>query len=339
MSSIKISLLVIAFLAATPSQAHPGLGFGWGGHPGNGRSPFAALSPDFYQFSCPQANDIVMSVLEKAIAKDPRMAASLLRLHFHDCFVQGCDASILLDDSATITSEKNSGPNKNSVRGFEVIDEIKSKLEEACPGTVSCADILALAARGSTVLRGGPSWELPLGRRDSTTASLSGSNRNIPPPNSTIGNLVTFFKRQGLDEVDLVALSGAHTIGVARCVTFKQRLYNQPDETLEKSFYFGLKTVCPQSGGDNNISPLDFPSPTTFDNSYFNLILWGKGLLNSDQVLLSGTVKETQQLVKQYAQDNTLFYNHFAKSMIKMGNISPLTGSNGQVRKNCRRVN
>lgn len=55
---------------------------------------------------------------------------------------------------------------------------------------------------------GGPNWELPLGRRDSKTASLSDSNKNIPPPNATIENLVTFFKRQGLDEVDLVALSG-----------------------------------------------------------------------------------------------------------------------------------
>ena len=59
---------------------------------------------------------------------------------------------MLLDDSVTFTSEKNSVPNSNSIRGFEVIDEIKSKLEEACPQTVSCADILALAARGSTVL-------------------------------------------------------------------------------------------------------------------------------------------------------------------------------------------
>ena len=66
--------------------------------------------------------------------------------------LQGCDASVLLDDSVTIVSEKNSGPNKNSLRGFEVIDEIKAKLEEACPQTVSCADILALVAHGSIVL-------------------------------------------------------------------------------------------------------------------------------------------------------------------------------------------
>ncbi|XP_041016601.1 peroxidase 9 [Juglans microcarpa x Juglans regia] len=337
---VTLSLLVIAFLSATLSVAHPGFNVGWGG---NGFGSFR-LFPEFYQFSCPQANDIVMSVLEKAIAKEPRMAASLLRLHFHDCFVQGCDASILLDDSSTVVSEKKSLPNRNSIRGFEVIDEIKVKLEESCPQTVSCADILALAARGSTVLSGGPNWQLPLGRRDSKTASLSTSNNNIPPPNSTLQNLSTLFKRQGLNEVDLVALSGGHTIGVARCTTFKQRLYNQngnnqPDATLDKTYYYGLKSVCPRSGGDNNISPLDFASPARFDNTYFKLILWGKGLLTSDQVLFTGSPRTTMELVKRYAEDEDLFFNQFANSMIKMGNISPLTGFKGEVRKNCRRVN
>ncbi|KAI9201328.1 hypothetical protein LWI28_021714 [Acer negundo] len=339
---VTTSLLLLTFLSATLSLAHPGFNFGWGSGPFGGGSN--GLLPQFYQFSCPQADDIVMSVLEKAIAKEPRMAASLLRLHFHDCFVQGCDASVLLDDSATIVSEKKSLPNRNSLRGFEVIDKIKAKLEEACPQTVSCADIVAMSARGSTILSGGPSWELPLGRRDSKTASLSGSNNNIPPPNSTIQNLITLFKRQGLNEADLVALSGGHTIGVARCVTFKQRLYNQngnnqPDQTLEKNYYQGLKSVCPRTGGDNIISPLDLASPARFDNTYFKLILWGKGLLTSDQVLLSGNVDKTKALVKAYALDEALFFEQFAKSMVNMGNITPLTGFNGEVRKNCRRVN
>lgn len=345
--SLSLCFLLTAFLLATFSTAHPGLGIGSGGGFG-GRGQFGGgsvgLFPQFYQFSCPQVDDIVTSVLEKAIGREPRMAASLLRLHFHDCFVQGCDASVLLDDSSTIASEKNSNPNRNSLRGFEVIDEIKAELEKHCPQTVSCADIVALAARGSTVLSGGPSWELPLGRRDSKTASLSGSNTNIPAPNSTLQNLISMFKRQGLNKVNLVALSGGHTIGVARCATFKQRLYNQngnnqPDVTLEKAYYLGLKSVCPRSGGDNIISPLDFGSPARFDNVYFKLLIWGRGLLNSDEVLLTGNFGTTMELVKKYAEDEKLFFKDFAKSMIKMGNISPLTGSHGEVRKNCRRVN
>ncbi|XP_010552483.1 PREDICTED: peroxidase 9 [Tarenaya hassleriana] len=337
-------VMLFALLSFSLCNAHPGLGFGWGSNDPSGGTFSLGLYPQFYQFSCPQVDEIVMTVLEKAIARDSRMAASLLRLHFHDCFVQGCDASILLDDSATIRSEKNAGPNKNSVRGFEVIDEIKAKLEEVCPQTVSCADIVALSARGSTILSGGPTWELPLGRRDSRTASLNGANTNIPPPNSTIQNLVTMFQAKGLNEEDLVALSGGHTIGVARCTTFKQRLYNQngnnqPDETLDRSYYYGLKSICPQTGGDNNISPLDFASPARFDNTYFKLILWGKGLLMSDEELLTGNNGKTGQLVKAYAEDESFFFQQFANSMINMGNISPLTGSYGEIRKNCRFIN
>ncbi|CAE5959479.1 unnamed protein product [Arabidopsis arenosa] len=343
-SKLIPTLVLFALFSFDVGVAHPGLRFGWGSNNPIGGSFSSNLYPQFYQFSCPQADEIVMTVLEKAIAKEPRMAASLLRLHFHDCFVQGCDASILLDDSATIRSEKNAGPNKNSIRGFQVIDEIKAKLEQACPQTVSCADILALAARGSTILSGGPSWELPLGRRDSRTASLNGANTNIPAPNSTIQNLLTLFQRQGLNEEDLVSLSGGHTIGVARCTTFKQRLYNQngnnqPDETLERSYYYGLRSICPPTGGDNNISPLDLASPSRFDNTYFKLLLWGKGLLTSDEVLLTGNVGKTGSLVKAYAEDERLFFQQFAKSMVNMGNIQPLTGFNGEIRKSCHVIN
>lgn len=97
--------------------------------------------------------------------------------------------------------------------------------------------------------------------------------------------------------------------------------------------------MCPITGGDNNISPLDFASPARFDNTYFKLILWGKGLLTSDEVLLTGNVRKTMNLVKAYALDEALFFKQFAKSMIKMSSIKPLTGFNGEVRKNCRRVN
>jgi len=62
---------------------------------------------------------------------------------------QGCDASVLLDDTESFTGEKGAGPNAGSLRGFDVIDNIKTLLELLCPQTVSCADILAVAARDS----------------------------------------------------------------------------------------------------------------------------------------------------------------------------------------------
>ncbi|KAL8473815.1 hypothetical protein ACS0TY_030610 [Phlomoides rotata] len=137
--SINLLLVVISLVAFAPLSLS---------HNTNG----GYLYPQFYDRSCPRAQEIVNSIVAKAVASDPRMAASLLRLHFHDCFVKGCDASILLDNAGGLVSEKRSNPNRNSVRGFEVIDEIKSALEKACPQTVSCADIMALAARDSTLL-------------------------------------------------------------------------------------------------------------------------------------------------------------------------------------------
>ncbi|KAJ4887536.1 Peroxidase 72 [Raphanus sativus] len=301
------------------------------------------LFPQFYDHSCPKAQEIVQSIVAKAFAHDPRMPASLLRLHFHDCFVKGCDASILLDSSGTIISEKRSNPNRNSARGFELIEEIKHALEQECPETVSCADILALAARDSTVITGGPRWEVPLGRRDARGASLSGSNNDIPAPNNTFQTILTKFKRQGLDLVDLVSLSGSHTIGDSRCTSFRQRLYNQsgngkPDLTLNQYYASVLRKQCPRSGGDQNLFALDLATQFKFDNQYFKNLIMYKGLLSSDEVLFTEN-RESKELVKLYAENEEAFFEQFGKSMVKMGNISPLTGGRGEIRRICRRVN
>ena len=56
---------------------------------------------------------------------------------------------------------------------------------------------------------GGPKWDVKLGRRDSKTASLSAANSGvIPPPTSTLSNLINRFKAKGLSTKDMVALSG-----------------------------------------------------------------------------------------------------------------------------------
>ncbi|VAI16043.1 unnamed protein product [Triticum turgidum subsp. durum] len=170
----------------------------------------AQLSTGFYSSSCPGALGAVASVVQSAVAKEPRMGASILRLFFHDCFVQGCDGSLLLDDTPSFQGEKTAMPNNGSVRGFEVIDAIKVAVENICPGVVSCADVLAIAARDSVVALGGPNWAVKVGRRDSTTASFSGANNNIPPPTSGLANLTSLFAAQGLSQKDMVALSGAY---------------------------------------------------------------------------------------------------------------------------------
>ncbi|MED6219096.1 Peroxidase 52 [Stylosanthes scabra] len=297
----------------------------------------AQLSSNFYDKTCPNLQSIVLSTMKQAVINEPRMGASILRLFFHDCFVNGCDGSILLDDTATFTGEKSAGPNKNSARGFNVIDTIKSNVEASCNDTVSCADILALAARDGVVLLGGPSWTVALGRRDATTASQSAANNQIPSPFSDLSTLTSMFSAKGLTARDLTALSGAHTIGQAQCQFFKNRIYNETN--IDPSFATSRKVNCPFTGGNTNLAPLETLTPARFDNNYYRDLVAKRGLLHSDQVLFNGGSQDG--LVRSYSANNggVAFFSDFAAAMVKMGNISPLTGSSGEIRKNCRVVN
>ncbi|KAJ3674088.1 hypothetical protein LUZ60_006080 [Juncus effusus] len=302
----------------------------------------AQLNPNFYSKTCPNIYSITRSVIVQAAQSDIRITASLTRLFFHDCFVQGCDGSLLLDDSSTIVSEKNARPNLNSARGFPVIDSIKSALETACPGVVSCADILAVAAEVSVQLAGGPGWTVQFGRRDGTTASLTGAN-NLPGPFDPLSTLISKFSAVGLSSTDLVALAGAHTFGRAQCQFFTNRLYNfsgtnQPDPTLDPSYRAALSKNCPNGGNGAVLNNLDPTTPNGFDNHYYSNIVKNRGLLGSDQELFSNGAS-TASVVSQFASSQGAFFKRFPQSMINMGNISPLTGSKGEIRKNCRKIN
>ncbi|RXH81968.1 hypothetical protein DVH24_036309 [Malus domestica] len=263
------------------------------------------------------------------MSKEARMGAFLLRIQFHDCFVNardhfyGCDASVLLDDTPNFTGEKTAAPNANSLRGFDVIDTIKSQLTRICPKVVSCADIITVAARDSIVALGGPAYTVPFGRRDSTTASLSAANSNIPAPTLNLTGLITAFSNKGFTAKDLVALSGSHTIELARCTNFRARLYNETN--INASFATSLKSSCPTSGGDNNLYPLDVTSPTTFNNAYFRNLLFSGG--------------STDAQVNAYVSNTATLRADFANAMKRMGNLSPFTGTNAQIRTDCRTVN
>lgn len=134
------------------------------------------LRVGFYSRTCPQAESIISSVVKQAMLSNPRTPALLLRLHFHDCMVevaisllffsqlssqplltetlaislaQGCDGSILL---AFGDGDERRATGNQGLGGFDVIDKAKANLERVCEGVVSCADILALAARDAVFL-------------------------------------------------------------------------------------------------------------------------------------------------------------------------------------------
>ncbi|KAI7991294.1 Peroxidase 4 [Camellia lanceoleosa] len=111
-------------------------------------SSSAQLSPTFYSKSF-RHYEICRVICNIERSQDGGLSSSLI---LHNCFVKGCHGLILLDDTSSFIGEKTAFPNVNSVRGFDVIDNIKTTVEFACPGVVSCVDILAIVARDSVVI-------------------------------------------------------------------------------------------------------------------------------------------------------------------------------------------
>lgn len=300
-------------------------------------TPVAGLSWTFYNTSCPSLESIVRQRMEAYLSADITQAAGLLRLHFHDCFVQGCDGSVLLNSTS---GEQTVAPNLSlRAEALKIINDIKENVEAACSGTVSCADILALAARDSVDIAGGPCYPIPLGRRDSLTfANSTTVLANLPAPTSNVTHLISIFGPKGLNNTDLVALSGGHTIGRGNCSSFDNRLYNSTtgsqmrDPTMDQTFAKNLYLTCPASTTVNTTN-LDIRSPNLFDNKYYVNLLNRQTLFTSDQSLYSDS--RTRQIVINFAVNQTLFFEEFVLGMLKMGQLDVLTGSEGEIRNNC----
>ncbi|XP_010250105.1 PREDICTED: peroxidase 25 [Nelumbo nucifera] len=300
------------------------------------------LKADFYSSTCPRAEAIVRSTVETHFNRDPTIAAGMLRLHFHDCFVQGCDGSVLITGAS---AERNALPNLG-LRGFEVIDDAKTQLEALCPDVVSCADILALAARDAVDLSDGPSWSVPTGRRDGRISSSSEA-ANLPSPADPIATQTQKFATKGLDDHDLVTLVGGHTIGQTDCLFFRYRLYNftatgNADPTINQAFLAQLQALCPQNGDGSKRVALDKDSQTKFDVSFFKNVQDGNGVLESDQRLWGDSA--TCTIVQNYAGNirgllGLRFDFEFPKAMIKMSSIEVKTGTQGEIRKICSKFN
>ncbi|KAL7155637.1 hypothetical protein ABFS83_03G089500 [Erythranthe nasuta] len=292
------------------------------------------LSWSFYNSSCPNLESILRKQLKKVFKNDIGQAAGLLRLHFHDCFVQGCDGSVLLDGSASGPSEQTAPPNLSlRAEAFKIIDDLRRRVHKKCGGIVSCADILALASRDSIFLSGGPDYNVPLGRRDGLDfATIAATLANLPAPSSNTTTLLESLGTKGFTVTDVVALSGGHTIGISHCSSFTGRLYPNQDPVMDKTFARNLKTICP-APNSNNTTQLDLRSPDVFDNKYYVDLMNRQGLFTSDQDLYQDS--RTRAIVTSFSVNQTIFFENFVTAVVKMSQLNVLTGAQGEIRANC----
>ncbi|XP_037475011.1 peroxidase 12-like [Triticum dicoccoides] len=283
-----------------------------------------SLTPDYYADSCPDVRGLVRSAVGEALQKDIALAAGLIRLFYHDCFPQGCDASILL---AGAESELQMWPNRFLQRAaVQLIDDIRIKVHHACGPVVSCADIMALATHDAVLKSGGQSYLVPLGRLDSLEPAPLSTVSELPLPTFNISQLIEAFESRSLDVTDLVALSGAHTIGGAHCTSYADRFAG---EANSNEFVRMLLHNC-TTGDIRDKQDLDVTTPNKFDDKYFGNLEAGKGVLNSDMQLLHDP--RAMELVKGIAENQWWFWNEFDTSIKKLGQLQGPQGNAGEVR-------
>ncbi|KAH9313365.1 hypothetical protein KI387_028400, partial [Taxus chinensis] len=231
----------------------------------------------------------------------------------------GCDASVLIASSGSNTAEKDDSDNLSLAGdGFDTVIKAKQAVEAVCPNIVSCADILALATRDVVGLAEGPSYNVELGRRDGLVSMASRVPGNLPKAGFNLDQLNTMFASKGLSQTDMVALSGAHTLGFSHCNQFANRIYNNPiDSTLDPSYATQLQQMCPKNVDPSIAINMDPTTPRIFDNVYYQNLQSGKGLFTSDEVLFSDT--RSQSTVNSFASSTSSFESAFISAMTNLG--------------------
>ncbi|CAN6303435.1 unnamed protein product [Urochloa humidicola] len=302
----------------------------------------AQLRTDYYAAVCPDLESIVRAAVSKKVQDQPVAVGATIRLFFHDCFVEGCDASVILVSTGNNTAEKDHPSNLSLAGdGFDTVIQAKAAVDAvpACANQVSCADILALATRDVIALAGGPSYAVELGRLDGLVSLSTNVDGKLPPPSFNLDQLTAIFAANNLSQADMIALSAAHTVGFGHCSTFADRI--QPasvDPTMNATYAADLQAACP-AGVDPNVAlQLDPVTPQAFDNQYFINLVNGRGLLNSDQVLYSDA--RSQPTVVNWAQNATDFDLAFADAMLRLGRVGVKTDpSLGNIRRDCAFLN
>ncbi|CAL4970360.1 unnamed protein product [Urochloa decumbens] len=217
----------------------------------------------------------------------------------------------------------------------------KTYYDNACPSldltgivnSVLASELRADPRMGASLLRlffhdcfpqlGGPSWTVRLGRRDSLNASKDKANTDLPDPTFTLQQLEKAFRNKNFSSSEMVALSGGHSIGSVRC-----KFVADPVRKLQCQ---NMALVDP-----SHMEPLDTTS-LAFDNRYYGDVVNGTGVLGSDRVLMDKGEREKQ--VRGYSSNRDGFFNDFANAMFRMSEMNVLTGTQGQIRIDCKRLN
>lgn len=296
------------------------------------------LKPGYYASTCPNVESIVQGVVAEKQKATIRTTGSTVRLFFHDCFVDGCDGSVLIQSTPGNQAERDADDNKSlAFEGFETVRSAKAAVEAECPNQVSCADILAIAARDAISLSGGPLYQVELGRLDGLSSSASNVAGKLPQPNQTLSQILAIFKTNRLNISQMVALSAAHTVGLAHCSKFRYRLYGSrpgepADPTLNKKYAAFLMSRCPDGGRDDLVL-MDQATPALFDNQYYKNLQDGGGLLGSDELLY--TDNRTRPMVDSWAASTDAFSQAFVDAIVKLGRVGVKSGKQGNIRKQC----
>ncbi|KAI3474852.1 hypothetical protein Pfo_030163 [Paulownia fortunei] len=302
------------------------------------------LTTTYYSKSCPRFEQIVQDTTTNKQIASPTTAAAALRLFFHDCFVGGCDASVLVSSTRFNKAERDADINLSLPGdGFDVIVRAKTALELTCPGVVSCADILAVATRNLVVMMGGPYYTVKLGRKDSLTSRASYVEGNLPRPTMPMNQIIQIFQSKGFSVQEMVALAGAHTIGFSHCKEFSSILYNysrtsESDPAYYSEFAKSLRNACSDYKKNPTLSVFnDVMTPNKFDNMYYSNVRKGLGLLSSDHALSSDL--RTKGYVDLYSKNQNAFFQAFARAMEKLSVYGVKTGRKGEIRRRCDAFN
>ncbi|KAI3441018.1 Peroxidase [Psidium guajava] len=308
-------------------------------------STSAQLRQNYYAKVCPNVEGIVRNAVRQKFQQTFVTVPGTLRLFFHDCFVQGCDASVIVASTGSKKAEKDHPDNLSLAGdGFDTVIKAKAAVDAvpSCRNKVSCADILAMATRDVIALSGGPSYAVELGRLDGLSSTAASVNGRLPHPTDNLNQLNALFAANGLSQTDMIALSAAHTVGFSHCGKFANRIYNfsRPnpvDPTLNRNYASQLQGMCPRNVDPRIAINMDPNTPRTFDNMYFKNLQNGMGLFTSDQVLF--TDPRSRPTVNTWAANSPAFQKAFVSAMTKLGRVGVKTGRNGNIRRDCAAFN